>query len=186
MKNLYQERLVNIPEGCTVQLKDKIMTFEGPLGKQEYDLSRDRFSYEILEDKIRVVCWYGDRKKNARLGTVASHIRNNAEGVVHGFKFVLRAAYRHFSINISVADAGKSVAIKNFLGAKNTETFPVRGQSKAMIGDHKDVLIIQGINLEDVSQTAAHIHNTCAKKKQHDVRIFLDGIFVENRTKIVE
>lgn len=186
MRRLYQEKLVPIPEGCTVTLKDKVFTFEGPLGKQDYDVARILFTFDVDKEHIRVRSWHGDRKKNALLGTIASHINNHAKGVVYGFKYVLRAAYRHFSINMAVLDGGKTVTVKNFLGAKTTQVFPVRGDSQALIGDHKDVLIIQGINLEHVAQTAAHISNDCAKKKRNDVRIFLDGIFVAEKTCIQE
>ncbi|KAI5169684.1 large subunit ribosomal protein L9e [Pancytospora epiphaga] len=186
MRSLYQEKLVPIPEGCTVTLKEKVFTFEGKLGKQSYDLSKVLFTFDIVDENIRVRSWHGNRKKNALLGTIASHIRNHARGVVYGFKYVMRAAYRHFSINMGVIDNGKTVTVKNFLGTKDTQVFPVRGDSKAMAGDHKDIIIIQGINLEDVAQTAAHISNTCAKRKRNDVRIFLDGIFVAERTVIEE
>lgn len=186
MRSLYEEKLVSIPAGCSVSIKDKVFTFEGPLGKQEYDVSKLLFTFDIVGEEIRVRSWHGDRKKNALLGTIASHIRNHARGVVNGFKYVMRAAYRHFSINMAVADAGKSVTVRNFMGARETLSFAVRGETQAMIGDHKDILIVQGINLEDVAQTAALISNTCAKKKKNDCRIFLDGIFVAEKTTIKE
>lgn len=186
MRSLFQEKLVDIPAGCTASIKDKVFTFEGPLGKQSYDVSKVLFTFDIADGQIRVRSWHGDRRKNALLGTIASHIRNHARGVVFGFKYVLRAAYRHFSINMAVLDNGKTVTIKNFLGAKSTQTFPVRGASEALMGEHKDILVIQGINLEDVAQTAAHISNGCAKKKRNDCRIFLDGIFVAEKTCVRE
>jgi large subunit ribosomal protein L6 len=40
-----------------------------------------------------------------------------------------------------------------------------------------DDVIIQGISLEDVSQTAANIQNS-TKIKNKDPRVFLDGIYV--------
>lgn len=186
MKTLYEEKLIPIPKECTVALNNKIFTFEGPLGKQTYDASRILFTFDVFEGNVRIRSWHANRSKTALLGTIASHVRNYMNGVVHGFKFVLKAAYRHFSINVTVQENGKLVTVKNFLGTKTVLTFPVRGDSKAAIGDHKDVLVIEGINLEDVSQTAAHISNTCAKRKMHDVRIFLDGIFISNKTFIRE
>jgi large subunit ribosomal protein L6 len=38
-------------------------------------------------------------------------------------------------------------------------------------------IIVQGINLEDVSQTAANIQNS-TKIRSKDPRVFLDGIYV--------
>jgi large subunit ribosomal protein L6 len=50
------------------------------------------------------------------------------------------------------------------------------------VGDSKvkasgDEIIIQGINLEEVSQTAANIEQS-TKIKDKDQRVFLDGIYV--------
>ncbi|KAI4292158.1 large subunit ribosomal protein L9e [Pancytospora philotis] len=186
MKRLYMEKLVSIPKQCSVEFNDKVLNFEGPLGKQHYDISNERYTVDIVDGHIRLASWYGDRKKNARLGTIASKIQNHTVGVVNGFRYEMRAAYRHFSINMAILNGGKTVSIKNFLGAKDTMLFPVRGNAKARIGEHKDILIIEGTDIDDVSQTAAHIRNTCAKRKMHDGRIFLDGIYVENKTAIQE
>lgn len=186
MRSLFEERLVPIPENCTVSFADNVFTFEGPLGTQKYDVSKIRLTFDIVDNNVRIRSWHGNRFKNDLLGTVAGHVRNGMTGVVSGFKYVLKAAYRHFSINLSVENNGKAVTVKNFLGRRVSKTFPVRGESKAMIGDTKDHLIIQGINLNDVSQTAAHISNDCAKLKMHDVRVFMDGIYVMDRTTIVQ
>lgn len=186
MKHLYEERVVKIPAGCKVTLKDKIFTFKGELGTQSYDASKHLFTFELDNSVIRIRSWHGNKHKHDMLGTVSSHIRNNAVGVVKGYKFTLRAAYKHFSINMAIADNGKTVVVRNFLGTKSILSFPMRGESKAMIGETKDILVIQGINLEDVSQSAAHVQNTVAKRKKHDVRTFLDGIFVSERTSIVQ
>lgn len=186
MKNLYLQKIVEIEKGCKVTLNDKIFTFEGPLGKQNYDVSRIRFTFSIEDNHVVIKSWHGNRQKNDLLGTVASHIRNHAIGVVKGFKYVLRAVYVHFSINISIENNGKQVTVMNFLGSKKPAVFPVRGQSVAMPGETKEFLIIQGINLNDVSQTAAHISSFHSKQKRCDVRVFLDGIFVAERTSITQ
>jgi len=46
-------------------------------------------------------------------------------------------------------------------------------------------VIIQGINLEDVSQTAANIEQA-TKVKRKDPRIFLDGIYVYEKEEGIE
>jgi len=186
MRTLYQEKIVPIPEACTVSFANKTFTFEGPLGTQTYDVSKILFTFDITDNAIRIRSWHGDKKKNDLLGTIAAHIKNYANGVVRGFKYVMKAAYRHFSINVTVSKDGKTITVKNFLGTKTVLDFPARGTSKAYIGDNKDVLIIEGININDVSQTAAHISSTCSKRKMHDVRVFMDGIYVSERTTIKE
>jgi large subunit ribosomal protein L6 len=56
-----------------------------------------------------------------------------------------------------------------------------------IIGDVKvkvegDDIIVQGSNLEDVSQTAANIEQA-TKVKKKDPRVFLDGIYVFERNE---
>jgi large subunit ribosomal protein L6 len=48
-----------------------------------------------------------------------------------------------------------------------------------------DDIIIQGINLEDVSQTAANIQNA-TKIKSKDPRVFLDGIYVYEKLEGIQ
>ena len=48
----------------------------------------------------------------------------------------------------------------------------------------KDELVLEGNCLEDVSQTAAQIHQSCLVKKK-DIRMFLDGIYVQTKEHIV-
>ena len=47
----------------------------------------------------------------------------------------------------------------------------------------KDQLELTGNNLEDVSQTAADIQQAC-RVRNKDIRKFLDGLYVSERTNI--
>lgn len=185
MKALYQEKIVEIPAGCNVTFADNRFIFEGPLGKQEYDVSAIKFTFEVSESEVIVRSWHSNRFKSQLISTVASHIRNYMKGVTVGFKYVLRSVFRHFPIQVAVNNNGKEVKVLTFLGSKEERVYPVRGVSIAMAGDTKDTLVIQGININDVSQTAASISNDCLRRKKHDERIFVDGIYVSNRTTIL-
>lgn len=48
----------------------------------------------------------------------------------------------------------------------------------------KDQLELTGISLEAVSQSAADIQQTC-RVRNKDIRKFLDGLYVSERTNIV-
>lgn len=48
----------------------------------------------------------------------------------------------------------------------------------------KDELVLEGNSLENVSQSAASIQQSCAVKNK-DIRKFLDGIYVSSRETIV-
>ena len=49
----------------------------------------------------------------------------------------------------------------------------------------KDQLEVTGNSLEDVSQSAASIQQAC-KVRNKDIRKFLDGLYVSERTNVVE
>jgi len=51
--------------------------------------------------------------------------------------------------------------------------------------DVKDQLIIEGISIDDVSQSAANIHRICAARNK-DIRKFLDGVYVSEKGHMSE
>lgn len=186
MKSLFAEKTVEIPEQCEVSFENDKFTFKGPLGSQVYDVSDLKFTFEIKDNVIHVKCWHCNRTKLQLIQTVASHLRNYMKGVTVGFKYILRSVFRHFPIQIAINKDGKEIKVLSFLGSKEERTYPVRGSSVAMPGEVKDTIVIQGININDVSQTAASVSSDSLKRKKHDERIFVDGIYVLDRTTIVQ
>jgi large subunit ribosomal protein L6 len=75
------------------------------------------------------------------------------------------------------------VLIENFTGERNPRKAKIIGDVKVKI-QGEDV-IVQGINLEDVSQTAANVEQA-TKVKRKDPRIFLDGLYVYEQTEGME
>ena len=67
------------------------------------------------------------------------------------------------------------MAIANFTGERSARKVKIMGNCNVKIKG--DDIIVQGISLEDVSQTAANIQNG-TKIKSKDPRVFLDGIYV--------
>lgn len=186
MKSLYAEKIVEIPENCEVSFSDDKFTFKGPLGSQVYDVSSLKYTFEIVDGSVHIKCWHCNRAKLQLIQTVASHIRNYMKGVTVGFKYILRSVFRHFPIQIAINNNGKEIKVLSFLGSKEERTYPVRGSSIAMPGEVKDTIVIQGININDVSQTAASVSSDSLKRKKHDERVFVDGIYVLERTSIVQ
>ncbi|OQS53506.1 rpl6 [Ecytonucleospora hepatopenaei] len=183
---LHNSAEVELPKECEVTfVNDHLFTFKGPLGQQQYDVSKFNFTFTIREnDGQRVIVidsWHGSKKKNNFLNTVASHLRNCVTGVTKGFRYVSKAVYKHFPIQMVIEDKGKTVVVKNFYGNKQAKRFPMLGDSIATIGDEKDVLIVEGTNIEHVSQSSANVTNWGKKEKLYDPRIFLDGIYLVER-----
>jgi large subunit ribosomal protein L6 len=75
------------------------------------------------------------------------------------------------------------VAIENFTGERSPRIVKIVGDTKVIVKD-EDV-IVQGTNIEHVSQTAANIE-TATKIKIKDPRVFLDGIYIYERREGME
>jgi large subunit ribosomal protein L6 len=76
-----------------------------------------------------------------------------------------------------------TVLIENFTGERSSRKARIMGDVKVLTKG--DDVIVQGINLEDVSQTAANIERA-TKVKRKDPRVFLDGIYVYERLEGME
>jgi large subunit ribosomal protein L9e len=73
------------------------------------------------------------------------------------------------------------VEIRNFLGEKRTRKIEMLQDTKISRSDTvKDQLVLTGNDIEAVSRSCALIHQMCLVKKK-DIRMFLDGIYVESK-----
>ena len=75
---------------------------------------------------------------------------------------------------------GKNVNVENFVGERSARVTDILGDCKVSV--EGDDIIIKGVSLEDVGQTAANLEQA-TKIKRKDQRIFLDGIYVYEKTK---
>jgi large subunit ribosomal protein L6 len=76
-----------------------------------------------------------------------------------------------------------TVSIENFTGERSPRFVKIIGDVKVSVKE--DDIMVQGINLEDVSQTAANIEQA-TKVKSKDPRVFLDGIFIYEKHEEME
>lgn len=141
---------------------------------------------ETEDGRIRIDQWHGTRKQLAKINTLSSMIKNMITGVTKGFEYKMRFVYAHFPINVTVADDTKGVEIRNFLGEKRVRKVPLKsGVTCYRSKDIKDELVLEGSDIDMVSQSAALIHQSCLVKKK-DIRKFLDGIYVSAKGNIVK
>lgn len=106
-------------------------------------------------------------------------------GVTKGFLYKMRLVYAHFPINALPSDDGSALQIRNFLGEKFVRDCPMLEGVKVSLSDVKDEIIIQGNDIEKVSQSAASITDKC-RVKDKDIRKFLDGVYISERTVVVK
>merc|ERR1719219_2347403 len=99
-------------------------------------------------------------------------------GVTQGFRYKMRLVYAHFPIDVNIEESGDNIAIRNFLGEKVVRRVAMLGDVKIHKGKVlKDELVLEGNDIEHVSQSAAQIHQ-CVLVRNKDIRKFLDGIYV--------
>jgi large subunit ribosomal protein L6 len=175
-------RTIQVPDNVEVTIKRKKVTVKGKKGVLTRDFSYVPISLEA-EDSRTVRIWAEwPRKKEASLvGTINSHIQNMITGVEKGFLYKLKIVFSHFPISVKVQD--EVVLIENFTGERRARKAKIIGDVKVKV-ESEDVTV-EGINLEDVSQTAANIEQA-TKVKNKDPRVFLDGLYVYERQEGIE
>ena len=174
-------RTVEIPEDVNAKIDGRIVTVKGEKGELTRDFSHTPISIRLEEKMITVQANWPRKREAALVGTVCSHIQNMIRGVTKGFTYKLKIVFSHFPISVKVRE--KTVVIENFTGERSPRTAKIMGDTKVVVKG-EDV-IVQGINIEDASQTAANIQNA-TKVKKKDPRVFLDGIYVYERHEGME
>jgi large subunit ribosomal protein L6 len=172
---------VQVPDDVKITLEEREVKVTGPKGTLTRNFSHEPVSIELADNTVRVRAEWPRKKEAALVGTVASHIRNMITGVTKGFTYKLKVVFSHFPISVKLKE--KTVLIENFTGERNPRKAKIIGDVKVKI-QGEDV-IVQGINLENVSQTAANVEQA-TKVKRKDPRIFLDGLYVFEQVEGME
>ena len=174
----YREfRTVEIPEGVEVNVEGKVVTVKGPLGTLERDFSHAPVDIRVEGDRVIVEAYWPRKRERAMIGTVASHIRNMITGVTKGFTYKMKIIFTHFPFQVTVE--GDKVVIRNFLGEKAPRIARILPGVKIEVT--KEDVLVKGIDIEAVGQTAANIEQA-TKVKGKDPRVFLDGIYIYEKT----
>ncbi|KIJ56624.1 hypothetical protein M422DRAFT_22776 [Sphaerobolus stellatus SS14] len=187
MRDVLQIEELAIPEGVTVNIKARIINVEGPRGKLTKNVRHVNMDIQLVKgqtNKVLLSVWQGGRKHVACLRTIKSLINNMITGVTKGFSYKMRSVYAHFPINCIIQDEGKALEIRNFLGEKIVRHVKMLDgvtvqESKAQ----KDEIILQGNDIENVSQSAASIQGAC-RVRNKDIRKFLDGVYVSEKSTV--
>merc|ERR1712062_320017 len=186
MKVLHHSQEVTVDDGVTCSVKARKVTITGPRGTLEKDFRHLKVEMKNTSEKsILVEKWMGSSRDKAAVRTVCSHISNMSKGVTLGFRYKLRAAYAHFPINCTVVEGGAFLEVRNFLGEKFLRKVPMApGVTVEISKAQKDELYVNGNDIEAVSKSAARIQQSTTVKNK-DIRKFLDGLYVSEKTTIV-
>jgi large subunit ribosomal protein L6 len=171
-------KTVQVPDDVDVTLEGKKVTAKGTKGTLTRDFSYVPISMDANGKQIRIWAKWPRKKEAALVGTIYSHIQNMITGVVKGYSYKLKIVFSHFPISVKVQD--KTILIENFTGERRARRVKIIGDVKVKV-EAEDILV-EGINLEDVSQTAANIEQA-TRVRRKDPRVFLDGLYVYERNE---
>jgi len=169
---------IQVPDDVQLTIEGRRVTVKGAKGMLMRDFSHEPVQLEIEGKTVKIWVAWPRKKESALVGTIRSHIQNMITGVTKGFTYKLKIVFSHFPISTKVKE--KTFLIENFTGERSPRKAKIIGNVQVKI-EGEDI-IVQGINLEEVSQTAANIEQS-TKVKKKDPRIFLDGLYVFEMTE---
>lgn len=175
------QRTIQVPDGVTIEVSGKNVKVKGPLGELQEDLSHLPVSISHNGQEVQVSVVWPRKREIGMLGTAAAHIRNMIKGVTKGYRYNLRTVYAHFPVTVRVDEKARALKVENFTGEKTPRSAEILDGVKVVVKG--DDITVEGINLMAVSQTAANIQNS-TKIKKKDLRVFLDGVYVDTKTSL--
>jgi len=188
MKEVKVTRLVDIPSNVTVECNARKVKVTGPRGTLNKQFVHTKCDIRVVNGgkKVQVSIWLGNKKQVARVRTISSHIENMITGVIRGYRYKMRLVYAHFPINVAIENDVK-IVVRNFLGEKRPRVIDMlEGVTiQRSTGGVKDELVLEGNDLDNVSQSAASIQQSTLVRNK-DIRKFLDGIYVSEKGHVVE
>lgn len=171
-----QQTPVEMPEGVTVNLEGRTLSIKGKLGEAKKHFDKISVNLAVEGNKVVFTPFSVKRKDNVIINTVTSIVRNMVTGVTKGYTYRVKVVYAHFPITVKTK--GKQVLVENFMGERSPRVSEILGDCKVTI--EGDDVIVKGVSLEDVGQTAANIE-LATKIKRKDQRIFLDGLYIYHK-----
>ncbi len=168
---------VEAPASVAVEKEGNVITVRGRHGTVKKDFTKLPATVAVQGNKVTIKP-YGTRKRDlAVTNTARSIIASMIKGVEKGHTYKLKIIFAHFPISVKVK--GNEVHVENFFGERASRVSRIIGEGTKVSVVGEDV-VVQGPNLEDVSQTAANIELS-TKTKGKDQRVFLDGLYIYSK-----
>lgn len=174
-------RTIKIPEDVTISIQSgKTIVVKGKKGTIEKSFPLVSTFIELQEEEGKKVLavwdYFPKRKQKAMVGTICGLVKNMITGVQKGYTYKLKIIYSHFPITVTTAANG--VIITGQYGNREKRFIPIYSGVKATVKG--DDVTLEGIDLENVSQSAARIQESTKLRGKHskDPRIFQDGIYI--------
>jgi large subunit ribosomal protein L6 len=180
-----EKRMIEIPNDVAITLKPKnLVSIKGKLGTNEYSFPYTTAFFEVVKEKrdkeetqfLAIWDYFPKQRQKSQIGTIEGRVKNMILGVKHGFTYKMKIIYAHFPITLTPGKDG--VIVTGQYGTKEKRFIPTLPGVKVSVKG--DDVILEGINIDHVSQSAARIQESTKLRGQFakDPRIFQDGIYV--------
>ena len=176
MSTEVQQTSIAMPEGVTATLQGRILTIKGKLGESKKSFDKVNINISVAGGKVVISPFSRKKKDNVIVNTVSSIVKNMVSGVTKGFTYRLKVVYAHFPITVKTK--GNQILVENFVGERSPRVSRIVGDCKVTI--EGDDVVVKGVSLEDVGQTAANVE-LATKIRRKDQRIFLDGVYIYHK-----
>lgn len=172
---------IKIPDGVSVRLDSGKIIVKGKKGEIVRDISNLKgIQLNIENNTIIIESTFVNRRTKAIIYSLLTHIQNMFTGVTKGYRYYLKIIFTHFPMSVKVV--GDEVQITNLIGEKNIRRAKILEGVKVTVKGED--IIVEGIDLEKVAQTAANIE-AASKIRGFDRRVFGDGIYIYKK-EVVE
>ncbi|HUI24409.1 MAG TPA: 50S ribosomal protein L6 [Nitrososphaerales archaeon] len=171
-----QQATVQMPEGVTATLAGRMLTVKGKLGEAKKNFDKINVNVAVEGNGVKFTPFSAKKKDNVIINTVSSIVNNMVTGVTKGYTYKVKVVYAHFPITVKTK--GKQILVENFVGERSPRVADIVGDCKVTV--EGDDVIVKGVSLEDVGQTAANVE-LATKIKRKDQRVFLDGLYIYHK-----
>lgn len=164
---------MDVPNNVNIEIENNIIKIKGPIGEKERKINNRNIIVEKKDNKIVVKVYFPSKRLLRDFYTMISHIKNDINGVINGYKYKLRAVYIHFPIKLKVQE--NKLIIENFMGGRAPKEIEIPKGVKVTVNENE--IILEGYDIEVLGNLAGLIENS-AKIKEKDLRKFQDGIYI--------
>ncbi|MGC9133135.1 MAG: 50S ribosomal protein L6 [Nanopusillaceae archaeon] len=164
---------IDVPNNVNIEIENNIIKIKGPIGEKERKINNRNIIVEKKDNKIVVKVYFPSKRLLRDFYTMISHIKNDINGVINGYKYKLRAVYIHFPIKLKVQE--NKLIIENFMGGRAPKEIEIPKGVKVTVNENE--IILEGYDIEVLGNLAGLIENS-AKIKEKDLRKFQDGIYI--------
>ena len=170
------ERVIEIPEGVTVEVSGKKVTVKGNGKEIVREFDKGKVSMAVADKKFVLKAKGATRRESKMIGTIWAHLKNMIKGINEDYVYTLEVCNVHFPMNVK-AD-GDKIIIKSFLGETTVRESRIMPNSKVEIKGNQ--ITVTSYDIEAAGQTAANLEKA-TRLTGRDRRIFQDGIFITEK-----